>query len=206
MSLTTEPRRNEETDDTGKYQASELPVQQHITPVDPSMDRVCSALYALRQLVPAGSAIPRPFVFLGIDQNAAPFSPAADSAYPGSSMHREARRAVLDALGRMQASIAPAVARGDSGAEKVWVASVLVGYMLLDDAARALFLSTVDPKMKAGQGSWLFGLVGGGRGDEDAGVVCDEIWERMGWSRTSSSRLDVMLGFLLGQVGMRDMV
>ncbi|OIW22254.1 hypothetical protein CONLIGDRAFT_650691 [Coniochaeta ligniaria NRRL 30616] len=66
---------------------------------DISIQRICTAHFALAQQNPSSPAVSL-FALLGLDPHIEPFQPLADSGLPGTRAHERAERAVLEAWAR----------------------------------------------------------------------------------------------------------
>lgn len=117
--------------------------------VDPNIDPICSALYALRAMAPPNypQHAPTPFELLSLDTSAEPFSPPERSAHQGMPSHAHALRLVADAEARLRARLWPAYRRGEPGPKATVEALWVVGHMLQNDRARTLFLLQFQPHL-----------------------------------------------------------
>ncbi|KAK2025865.1 hypothetical protein LX32DRAFT_520116, partial [Colletotrichum zoysiae] len=149
-----------------------------MSPPDASLDRICSAFFALSRTSPSDpDNAPTPFTLLGLDPNAHPFHPVERSALPGTAQHAEAQAAVFKASARVKKSVWPKHERGDEIAKRVIEALWHVGSVLLSDETRLYFMTKVQPRLEGSR--WYKNTV-----SHRASVIrgmCQDVWDSHGW-------------------------
>ncbi|GJC91156.1 hypothetical protein ColLi_13994 [Colletotrichum liriopes] len=151
--------------------------------VDESLDRICSALFALDRISPNHPEnSPTPFGLLGLDAYAEPFYPVEKSVYPGSEWHAAAHETIQKATERLRELLWAKYLAGDQAAVRTVDALWHVGYMLLYDDSRAYFLRVVQPRLDGSGSLWNLGRTS--RASTRVSAVrqlCLDAWALRGW-------------------------